>query len=207
MKVKIGDVWRDGFIKAKLASLGWITPDRTLLKQNGIWEVINGIEVVNFTEITDVVNTTYNWTFDATRGWYLNVYDWELKHRSRLSPAFLSKVRKVSITFTGYYNNPADSMGVSGMGIILSNGASVTLGTSDSWDYAPTGQDIYKGDAGNEFKAVRNVIGERYTFTVPEGVTITDLFIRSSGYYYPVTGRYYPPSVRGMKDFEFTLRH
>lgn len=207
MKIKVDSAWRDGFIKTKLAELGWITPDRTLLKQNGIWEVINGIEVVNFTEITDVVNTTYNWIFDTTRGWYLNVYDWDLKHRSRLGLDFLSKVRKVSITFTGYYDNPAEAMSVNLVGIILSDGTSVTLGTSDSWDYAPTGQDIYKGDGGDEYKSVRNVVGERYTFTVPEGVTITDLFIRSSGYYYPTTGRYYAISLRGLKDFEFTLKH
>lgn len=207
MKVKAGNVWREGLIKAKLEGLGWITPERTLIKHDGVWSILTGVEVVKLNQIADILVNTSGWVYDANRGWYRNVYDWGTTHNSKFTTEFLSKLRKVSAVFTGYYDNPAGSMANNALIIHLSNGSSVSLAISDAWDYGPSGQTIYKGDAGIETMVTRNVINERYTYTVPEGLTVTKIVLQSAGWYESSNGRYYPFSLRGMKDFEFTLRH
>lgn len=209
MKVKVGGKWSEGSLKARLANLGWITPLNTLLKQNGEWRVVDEIELLSLTQISDVIANPSGWVYDSVRGWYRDVYpgtqDNYLPMVSKFSVDTLSKIRRVSATFTGYYNNPVEGMHINYIRIHLSNGTTQIIGTNDAWAHGPSGQRIYKGDAGFEDKAVRNVLGERYTYTVPEGVYVTGLEVLSYPAY--TGGRYYPPSLRGMRDFEFTLRH
>ena len=209
MKVKVGESWQEGMLKAKLANLGWIIPDRTLLKQNGEWEVVDGIELLSLTQISDVIVDTSGWVYDSVRGWYRDVYhtvqDIYPPMASKFSVDTLSKIRKIRVTFTGYYDNPVDGLHLNYIMIQLSDGKIQLLGTNDAWADVNTGQNIYKGDAGSETRVLRNVLGERYTYTVPEGVYVTGLSLLSYPAY--TQGRYYPSSLRGMKDFEFTLRH
>lgn len=207
MKVKLENVWKEGSIKTKLANLGWIVPDKTFVKHNGDWSLVHGIEVVKLNQISDILTNTSSWIYDTNRGWYRNTYDWGTPHNSKFTADFLSKLRKVSAVFTGYYDNPAGSMANNSLAIHLSNGTIVSLAVSDSWDYRPSGQTIYKGDAGVETMVTRDVINERYTYTVPEGLTVTKIVLQSAGWYESSNGQYYPFSLRGMKDFEFTLRH
>lgn len=209
MKVKAGGKWSEGSLKARLANLGWIVPQSTLLKQNGEWRVVDGIELLSLTQISDVIADTSGWVYDTVRGWYRDVYPTVQNNYppmvSKFSVDTLSKIRRVRATFTGYYNNPVEGLHLNYIRIHLSNGTTQTIGTNDAWAHGPSGQRIYKGDAGFEEKVTRNVLGERYTYTVPEGVYVTGLDVLSYPAY--TENRYYPSSLRGMRDFEFTLRH
>jgi len=210
MKVKLGNVWKDGSIKTKLANLGWIIPDRTLMKQNGNWVIMDGIEVLTMTAISDLLSDTSDWTYHSTRGWYKDVRyvsaDWH-GSRTKFSPEFLSKLKRISSTFTSYYNNPEAGLGANLFLITLSDQSVVYLGTYDQWTSSTRGQRIHKGDAGFEDQVLRNVLGERFTYTVPEGLTIVDLSLHSYGRVSDDGGTLYPYTLRGMRDFEFTLEH
>jgi len=203
MLIKVGG-WKQGLLRFKRAG-SWSIPDKVLTKDNGVWRMVAGFEVVTLNQISDILQNTSSWVYDATRGWYRNTYDWNTSHNSKFTPEFLSKLRKVSVLVTGYYDNPAGSMSNNMLVIRLSNNTNVVLGTSDSWDYGPSGQVIYKGDAGTENMATRNVVGERFTYTVPAGLTVTGITLQSAGWYESSIGKYYPFSLRGLKDFEFTL--
>lgn len=207
MLVKVGS-WKQGLLRLKRSN-GWVNPKSIFLKANGEWLVIGGIEVLTMTAISDLLLDTSGWVYDSDRGWYRDVYPTVQNNYppmvSKFSVDTLSKIRRVSATFTGYYNKPVEGLHLNYIRIHLSNGTTQTIGTNDAWAHGPSGQLIYKGDAGFENMAVRNVLGERYTYTVPEGVYVTGLEIMSYPAY--TEGRYYPSSLRGMRDFEFTLRH
>jgi len=203
MLIKVGS-WKQGLLRFKQAGQ-WLKPDKMMTKHNGIWAMVEGLELVVLNQLSDILPNTANWAYDATRGWYRDVYEWTNYQQSKFTPEFLSKIRKVSVAVTGYYNVPSDCMGVNILNIKLSNGTTMNIGTSDGWDLPSSGHSVYKGDAGVENNVTRNIVGERFTCTIPEGVTVTGISINSGGYYYSTTGRYYAFSLRGLKDFEFTL--
>ncbi len=207
MLIKQG-TWYKGLLKCKLPEQGWIEPKTSFLKQNGLWVPVQGSQVIQ-QDLGDLITTTTDWILNETRGWYRDVYptvqDSYIPIPTKLSADTLSKIRKVSATFTGYYNTPAEGLNLNYLRIHLSNGVVKLLGTNDAWTDAGTGQNLYKGDAGTESKVTRNVINERYSFTVPVDIKVVGLDFLSYPAY--TQGRYYPSSLRGMKDFEFTLRH
>lgn len=210
MKVKAGNTWREGLIKAKLANLGWVTPDQTLVKKNGQWTIFNGSEVVRMTHISELLVDTKNWTYHSTRGWYRNVRTTETNFwlPTKFSSGYLAKIRKVSAVFTGYYNNPVDCLGTSMIAVRLSDGTIARMGTRDSWYNSTLGQRIFRGERGfDPDQVTEDLIGERITFVVPEGLTVIGLDLDSMGRVSNDGNTLYPFALRGMKDFEFTLRH
>lgn len=202
MLIKVGD-WKQGLLRFKRSG-GWVNPKSLFVKANGVWRFIGGEQLLQL-QMSDLVPNTAYWAFDPTVGWYVNSYSWGAKYSTILSADVLSKIRKVSAVFTGYYDYPTGSLGESGIVITMSNGAAISIGTYDGHTYGYVGQTINAGDAGAVNGSTRNVIQERFTYTIPEGVTVTAIQLMSSGY--NGDGNNYPFSLRGMKDFEFTLRH
>jgi len=202
MLIKQG-TWRNGALKYKHPSKGWSEPNLSFVKQNGLWVPVQGRQVI-VKDLGEILVSMGGWEYHSTRGWYRNSYNLEA-HPSKLSLEFLSKIRKVSAVFTNYYDNPSGGMGANSMLFNLSNGESPYFGVRDAWVDPSGGQNIYKGDAGVESRVMRNVIGERYTYTVPVGTVITSIYLDSRGYADP--GINYLFAYRGMRDFEFTLQH
>ena len=136
-----------------------------------------------------------SWSWDATRGYYRNT--------TSLTPIVviiphIDLVRKITGTFWSYYNTPSDCLGLSHLIITLDDATSIRLGTNDSWNASHYGQHIYKGDAGDESRVPRNVVGETYTYTIPTGRTVVDISVVSCG----LSG--HPYSTRGMRDIFVT---
>lgn len=210
MKVNVGGGWHEGDLKVRLKDLGWIEPDRTLMKRDGSWDIVGGIEVLSMTAISDLLSDASGWVYHSTRGWYKDVRyvsaDWH-GLRTKFSPEFLSKLKRIRATFTSYYNNPEAGLGANLFLITLSDQSVVYLGTYDQWTSSARGLRIHKGDAGFEDQVLRNVLGERFTYTVPEGLSIIDLSLHSYGRVSDEGGTLYPYTLRGMRDFEFTLHH
>ena len=202
MLIKVGN-WKQGLLRLKRSG-GWVNPKSLFVKANGVWRFIGGEQLLQL-QMSDLVPNTAYWAFDPTVGWYVNSYSWGAKYSTILSADVLSKIRKVSAVFTGYYDYPTGSLGESGIVITMSNGTAISIGTYDGHTYGYVGQTINSGDAGAVNGSTRNVIQERFTYTIPEGVTVTAIQLMSSGY--NGDGNNYPFSLRGMKDFVFTLRH
>jgi len=207
MLIKQG-TWRNGALKYKHPSKGWSEPNLSFIKQNGIWVPVQGKQIVQ-RDLGDLIASTSDWIRDSSRGWYRDIYptvnDNYPPIPTKLSQDTLSKIRKLTATFTGYYNNPADGLHINYFRMHLSNGSTQLLGTNDAWTDSTMGQNIHKGDQGMETKVLRNVINERYSYTLPAGVSLTGLDFMSWPAY--TQGRYYPSSLRGMKDFEFLMEY
>lgn len=207
MKIKAGGVWRNVSFKKKIGGLGWVMPRESFIKQAGLWRPFKHTDVLFITDIHDLVANGDEWTEHPQRGWYRNVYpsveDQYTPMESTLSPDTLAMIRKVSATFTSYYDEPVGSLSLNYLRVHLNDGSIHIVGTNDAWADGPTGQNIYKADGGWEGKVTRNVINERYTLTVPTGKHVVGIEFLS----YPAftQGRYYPLSLCGMKDFEFIL--
>lgn len=177
-----------------------------MLKQNGEWEVVDGIEVIRL-DLDDMLSTSSEWVFHNTRGWYRNVYAWRTTQNSNLNVSLLNKVRRVSAVFTSYYDDPVGGLGDNQVWINLSDGTVRRIGTRDNYTDGTRGQIVERGTAeSSESGVTRNILEERITYDIPESLFVTGIEFASSGYVSD-SGYQYPFSYRGMKDFEFTLRH
>lgn len=143
------------------------------------------------------------WVNDPVRGWYKDQYTWTERTPLKLPPGVLEGLRRIEATFTGYYNTPAGCIGLNVISL-NTDGPAVSLGTDDPWDYGPSGQQIYRGDLGNQLQIQRDVIQERLGYNIPIGTKINSIVIGSTGY--NGNGINYPMSLRGMKNFKFWYR-
>ncbi len=158
-----------------------------------------GLKYLDVNNLSDIMDTT-GWVYDEVRGWHRPAYIWDTGVTLNLPANVLSKLRGVEAVFTSYYDQPAGCIGVNYLQINRSNGNKL-LGTSDPWDYAPSGQVTYRGDVADEYQVVRNVVNERFGLTIPRGVTVSKIAAFSGGF--SENGRNYPISLRGMKNFRF----
>lgn len=206
MKINIGGRWYQNALRTKRQG-GWIAPKDAFVKTQGVWTPFRHTDVIRTNNIRELIADTNGWINDPERGWFYPIYhsvqDVYPPFVSTLNPTILSLVRKVSATFTSYYDIPAGGLNLNYLQIHLDDGSVWMLGTNDRWAHGPSGQNIYKGDAGNEERRTRNVINERYTYTIPAGRKVTNIEFVS---YPPYTsGIRYPMTHCGMKDFEFIL--
>lgn len=204
MLVKVGG-WKQGLLRFKRNG-GWSNPSSLFVKQSGQWNLLSGLEVVNW-GLGELLNPSDSAQFgyDTTRGWFRNLYTWNSGVNSKLSADTLSKIRKISGVFTSYFNSPSTALGENYIRLILSTGNHVLLGTVDSHAEDGKGHSLYRGDAGDTGQVGYNVLEQRYSYTLPEGVTVAQMLIYSNGY--NGTGINYPFTYRGMKDFQLTLQH
>lgn len=206
MLIKQG-AWYNGSLKCKVAEQGWVNPDISYFKQSGVWVPVQGSQVLQL-DLDDLIADVAEWSYDSVMGWS---WDYNIKREDgvvvvTLSQQDLSSIRKVSAVFTGYHNTPLGSLGTNEIHIVLNDGSYVDIGTRVHQASSSAGQRISKGDAGKEEDALRDVLGERFTYTVPEGYTVSLIEIHSysqlsSG------GRAYAITKRGMKDFEFLMEY
>lgn len=204
MLIKVGN-WKQGLLRFKRSG-GWVNPSALFVKQSGEWNLLSGLEVVNW-GLGDLLDSseTVKFSHDTVRGWYRDSYTWSTPVYTKLTPETLAKIRKVSVTITGYYDYPNGALGENLLVLDLSDGSAANIGTVDgNTDPAP-GQAVYRGDLGLILRYVGNINQQKYTYTVPEGLSVVNIRIYSNGY--NGTGINYPFSYRGMKDFEFTLQH
>ena len=136
-----------------------------------------------------------SWSWDATRGYYRNITS---ETPIVVIIPHIDRVRKIIGTFWSYYNTPSSCIGYSYLIITLDDATSILLGARDGWTDPSNGQNIFKGDAGNENRVTRNVVGETYTYTIPTGRTVVDISVLSA-IYSP-----YPYATRGMRDIFVT---
>lgn len=210
MQIHIGGQWRQGSLLTKHPAQGeWLVPKDAFIKQQGQWSPFKHVSTIRTNDIYDLVANGNEWINHPQRGWYRDipppVQDQYVAIPITFNRTILDNLRKVSITFTGYYNTPVDGLNLNYLRLHLNDGTIYLLGTNDAWTDDSTGQNIYKGDAGTESKVMRDVINERYSFTVPINLKVVKLDLFSSPAF--TQNRHYPSSLRGMKDFEFTLQH
>lgn len=203
MKIKQGDHWFSGKLKLRNVD-DWIDFNSLFIKDRGAWKIINGTQVIQV-PMSDMVSNPSYWQFDPTVGWYVNTYHWGTFYPTVVPTTVLERIRKVSAVFTGYYDYPAGCLGENGIYLVLSDGSTVSIGTYDGHTSGDIGQTINAGDAGVVNSTMRNVIQERFTVTIPTHLKVVGLYLRSSGY--NGNGNNYSFSLRGMKDFEFTLEY
>ncbi|OMH38247.1 LamG-like jellyroll fold domain-containing protein [Motiliproteus sp. MSK22-1] len=143
-------------------------------------------------DVVGAISDPSDYLYDSIRGYYKENNTWD-DYEVVIIPD-INKVKSISANFTEYYDSPRSSLGQNVLKIILSDSSVINLGTIDSHEHGPTGQTIYKGDDGLEFLVTRNVINETYTYTIPDGLSVTEVQIVSNTY------QSYPGSVRGIKD-------
>lgn len=158
--------------------------------------------VLNYTphvfDLNQMLASMTNWTYNATRGWYRDIYGWNTKTAMSVPGMALADIRKVSVNATGYHNTPAGALGESYL-FITTNKRSVTLGTVDGNTTAASGHAKHFGDEGLFIDTV-DVVNRVITFTLDPDEVMTNLQIASTGYADNIS---YPFSLRGLKDFTF----
>jgi hypothetical protein len=135
------------------------------------------------------------WTYDATRGYYTNTAG--LPSHALVLPGgrAWADLRRITATFwSDYQFEGGQSLAVSYFNCTLDDATEALIGTGDFFSDSSRGQNIYKGDAGIETEVQRTVEGETYTYTVPEGRTVSTIVFRSGG----TVG--YTRTLRGVKD-------
>lgn len=149
-----------------------------------------------------VLMNTAGWNYNAQEGWFKNDFNWSTRYPLVLPNIDVSRIRKLEVTITGYYDIPAKCIGASMVELAhTGSGTVLAIGTGDAWDDPNIGQDILRGDLPVQSKAIRNAINETYQITVPKGQKATSLTIRSAGY--SGGGVNYAHSRRGIKNFKF----
>lgn len=203
MRINVAGIWKAAVPFIKVAG-AWTRVKKVHVKVADVWrECLNS--VVSFTDVADILTDVTNWVNDPTRGWYKNTYSWDATSASKLDAGFLSNIRKVSAIFTGYNNIPAGCIGQSIIRLNLSDGTYALVGISDGNTTASSGQAVYTGKPSlNQYYITTNdLVAVKLEYVIPDGVTVTALFLGSNGYNNGAT--YYPFQNRGMRDFEFTL--
>lgn len=133
------------------------------------------------------------WQWDATRGYYRSHNDWNDALSAMVIPNVVS-LRRISATFTSYYNTPGTALGINHFLITLDDSTEIKLGTRDGHADSGSGQSLYKGDEPDELFVTRDAVDEVYQYNVPSNRHITKVEFVSSYY----TG--YPEAQRGFKD-------
>jgi len=139
------------------------------------------------------INHAISW--NATRGYYSDANpNWSTVTALVTIPN-LANVRRITATFTGYYNTPSNSAGQNFIQINYSDTTSVKIGTWDGSEVAANGQYVYLGDSGSVGPVTVDYIDETATATTPVGETITSIEFIST-----LPSNPFPPSNRGIKD-------
>jgi len=205
MLIKKGN-WYKGDLKFKRAGQGWVEPKTSFLKKGGVWVPIQGTQLLSW-DLSNLIDINSEWTYDVTRGWYRNVHSPAAGSMIavKLSQEQLSKIRQISGVFYSEFNAITNSMGTNFIRVYLDDGTYHFIGTNDQGLSGRDGQTLFRGDLGTSHKETINVLGARWTYTVPEGRTIVSMDVASYGR--DDSGTLRPFTPRGMKDFQVTLRH
>lgn len=160
---------------------------------------LNRLPVFETNDLSKLINTT-GWSRTDEEGWFKNDRNWGQRIDIVIPDIDIRRIRKIQVTVTGYYNIPANCLGWSILGCQIGS-SFIEMGTNDAWDLPSTGQDIARGDLPRLSKVTRDAVGEIFQITVPDGSTLSKLYIGSAGYSSGAIN--YAISKRGLKDFKF----
>lgn len=144
-------------------------------------------------DISGAFSNTANIVWDTTRGYYLNLNDYDTL-RGIYLPFATNKVRQVGATFTSYYNTPAGCIGASCLVNAMDDASTKNLGCLDGFASETDGQNVYRGDQADQLGLRANVVDLTFIYTIPTIRTLSTLNFRG-GYYLS-----FPATTRGVKD-------
>lgn len=158
--------------------------------------------VVGQSNLDDILVNPTNWIYDINRGWYRDVYLWDIGIDIVFDKRQLSEITKIGGYFTSRFSTPDGSLGQNTIAITLDDDSVYRVGTRDAWTQNEQHHVIYDPDSGLDGVKYPSDVNERYmSFTVPEGRYIVNLKILPHGF--ESGGTQYPFTERGFKDLTF----